>query len=54
MIKKACRTCKHLRRDCEGTSEPCLSWRASRIALKTDILRLEKELERARRNGRAR
>lgn len=48
MIAKTCKTCKHLRHDCDGTSEPCLSWRASRASLKNEIARLEKELERTR------
>lgn len=54
MIKRTCKTCKHLRKDCDGTSEQCLSWRASRSSLWAEIGRLEAELERARRNGRAR
>ncbi len=58
MIEKACKTCKHLRKDCEGTSEPCLSWRESRASLWVEIARLRAQLKskrkRARRTGRAR
>jgi molybdenum cofactor biosynthesis enzyme MoaA len=56
MIAKTCRTCKHIRKDCDGTAEPCLSWRASRASLWAEIARLEAELEckREPRNARTR
>lgn len=52
MIAKTCMTCKHIRRDCDGTSEPCLSWRASRSSLMAEIARLEEALESKRKRHR--
>lgn len=52
MIAKTCMTCKHIRRDCDGTAEPCLSWRASRSSLMAEIARLEEALESKRKRHR--
>lgn len=52
MIKKTCKTCKHIGTGCEGTSAPCLSWRESRASLWVEIARLREQLKSERKRRR--